>query len=136
MIKHVMFACVHNAGRSQMAAGFFNKLAEPTLARASSAGTAPGQRVHPGVVEVMLEVGVDLSGVQPRLLTADLARDVAYLVTMGCGEACPIVRGVQREDWPFPDPKDRSPDDVRRIRDDVAARVDAFIRAHGWGRAS
>jgi arsenate reductase len=132
MTEHVIFACVHNAGRSQMAAAFFNALADAKLARATSAGTEPGERVHPEVVEVMRELGLDLSTARPQRLTLDLARGAAFLVTMGCGEACPVVPGLRREDWPLPDPKGRSLDEVRRIRDEVEARVRAFIAEQHW----
>jgi arsenate reductase len=128
----VIFACVHNAGRSQMAAAFFNLLADPARARALSAGTQPGARVHPEVVSVMAEVGIDLSAAAPRLLDDALARGATHLITMGCGEACPHVPGLVRDDWPLPDPKGRPLDDVRRIRDDVRARVAAFVAEHGW----
>src|SRR5262247_1999596 len=96
----VVFACVHNAGRSQMAAAFFNALADPARARALSAGTAPGARVHPEVLAVMKEAGLDLSGARPRKLTPELAEGSALLVTMGCGDECPLVPGMRREDWP------------------------------------
>ena len=85
----VIFACVHNAGRSQMSAAFFNLLADPTKARAISAGTHPGERVHPEVVAAMAELGVDLSAGRPQKLTADLAAGAAWLITMGCGDECP-----------------------------------------------
>src|SRR5512143_2502544 len=103
----VLFACVHNAGRSQMAAAFFNVLADPAKAHAVSAGTRPGAAVHPEVVAVMKDVGIDLSSATPRLLTDELGRAVRMLVTMGCSEECPYVPGVQRDDWPLPDPKGR-----------------------------
>ena len=130
----VLFACVHNAGRSQMAAALFNLLADPGQARAVSAGTAPGDRVHPEVATVMAELGVDLSAVRPRLLTDDLARSAQVLVTMGCGEDCPIVPGVRRMDWPLPDPKGRSLEDVRTIRDEIRSRVLALLTENGWQR--
>jgi arsenate reductase (thioredoxin) len=123
----VIFACVHNAGRSQMAAAWFNHLADPSRAQAISAGTEPGERVHPVVVDAMREVGIDLSGARPQRLTDDLARGATMLVTMGCGEACPHVPGVKRDDWPLPDPKGRPIDEVRQIRDDIRARVAALI---------
>src|ERR1700760_2683953 len=94
----VIFACVHNAGRSQMAAAFFNKLADPTRAHAISAGTEPGERVHPEVQAVMHELGIDLRDAKPRKLTEDLAREAALLVTMGCGDKCPSVPGLRSED--------------------------------------
>jgi arsenate reductase (thioredoxin) len=108
-----VFACVHNAGRSQMAAAFFNHLADPKLARAISAGTQPGAQVHPVVLEVMREVGIDLSEAKPQKLTTDLAADAEMLITMGCGDECPYVPGLKREDWPSPDPKGSSSDHPR-----------------------
>jgi arsenate reductase len=128
----VLFACVHNAGRSQMAAAFFNVLADPGKAAAISAGTRPGSRVHPEIVDVMREVGVDLASVMPRLLTPELGAGAALLVTMGCGEECPYLPGVERDDWPLPDPKGRPLDEVRAIRDDIRTRVAALIEARGW----
>jgi protein-tyrosine-phosphatase len=133
MAKHrVLFACVHNAGRSQMAAALFNQLADPSKAEALSAGTKPGTAVHPEVREAMQELGIDLSSARPRLLTDDLARSVTTLVTMGCGEECPYVPGVERDDWALPDPKGRPLDEVRAIRDDIRARVQTLIEARGW----
>ena len=134
MAEKIIFACVHSAGRSQMAAAWFNALADPGLATAEAAGTQPGPRVHPEVVEAMKEVGVDLTGRLPRLLTAGLAQGARLLVTMGCGEDCPYVPGVERDDWPLEDPKGKPAEVVRRIRDDVKARVEALIRARGWTR--
>lgn len=127
-MKHVIFACVHNAGRSQMAAAWLNALADPRTAIASSAGTAPGSRVHPEVLDAMREVGIDLSAAQPRLLTEGLLEDATHLVTMGCGEACPVAPPrVQRADWPLPDPKGKPIDEVRQIRDEIRARVEALL---------
>jgi arsenate reductase (thioredoxin) len=130
----VLFACVHNAGRSQMAAALFNQIADPARARALSAGTRPGSGVHPEVREAMAEVGIDLSTAQPRLLTPELAGGVEMLVTMGCGEECPFVPGVERDDWALPDPKGRPMDEVRAIRDDIRQRVTELVRSRGWGR--
>lgn len=130
----VIFACVHNAGRSQMAAAFFNGTADPALARALSAGTEPGLHVHPGVVAAMGEVGFDLSAARPRRLSDELARDATLLVTMGCGDRCPFVPGLERDDWPLDDPKGRPPAEVRRIRDDIRERVAMLIAARGWAR--
>jgi arsenate reductase len=127
----VLFACVHNAGRSQMAAAWLTHLADPRKARAISAGTAPGPRVHPEVVAAMAEVDIDLTAVQPQLLDDALARSADWLVTMGCGEACPAVPGLRRLDWPLPDPKGQPLATVRAIRDDVRARVTAFLDEHG-----
>jgi arsenate reductase len=135
-MKTVLFACVHNAGRSQMAAAIFNQLADPTKARAVSAGTQPGASVHPEVVDVMREVGVDLSNVVPRKLTDDVAAGVSLLVTMGCGEECPVVPGVERDDWPLDDPKRQPLARVRQIRDAVDVRVRGLLAARGWLRAT
>jgi arsenate reductase len=126
-IALVVFACVHNAGRSQMAAAFFNALADRSRTRAVSAGTQPGTAVHPVVVDAMREAGIDLSGSRPQLLTGELARSASLLVTMGCGDQCPHVPGLARDDWGVMDPKDRSIDEVRRIRDDIRARVSALV---------
>ena len=133
-MTRVIFACVHNAGRSQMSAAFFNELAAPAVAHAVSAGTAPGQRVHPEVVEAMREVGIDLSGARPQKLTEELARQAQLLVTMGCGDECPYVPGLKVLDWPLPDPKGQSIEAVREIRDDIRGRVEALIEAQGWSR--
>ena len=135
-MKKVIFACVHNAGRSQIAAAFFNVRADPSKARAISAGTAPGDRVHPEVLAAMREVGIDLDGARPQKLTDDLASDAAMLVTMGCGDECPYVPGAMRDDWPLEDPKGKPIDEVRRIRDDIKARVDQLLDTHGWTRSS
>jgi len=129
----VIFACVHNAGRSQMAAAWFQRLAAPGKARAVSAGTQPGERVHPEVVEVMKEVGIDLSSATPRLLTDELAREGTMLITMGCGDACPVVPGLRRDDWPLDDPKGQSAPRVRAIRDEIRARVEALVARERWG---
>ncbi len=130
-VKTVIFACVHNAGRSQMAAAFFNALADPAKARALSAGTAPGERVHPEVVAVMQEAGIDLTGARPRKLTADLTAGAQLLITMGCGDECPFVPGLRRDDWPLPDPKGQPVERVRAIRDDIRARVAGLIAQEG-----
>ena len=116
-----------------MAAAFFNGLADPDRARALSAGTAPAERVHAEVVTVMAECGIDLTGVTPRRLTADLAAGAAWLITMGCGDQCPFIPGTLIEDWPLPDPKGRPLDEVRDIRDEIARRVQALIAREGWG---
>ena len=129
----VIFACVHNAGRSQMAAAFFNALADPTHARAVSAGTQPADRVNPVVVEAMREAGLDISGAVPQKLTEPVARQASLLVTMGCGDECPYVAGLQRDDWPLADPHGRPLPEVRAIRDDVRHRVTALVNARGWG---
>jgi len=128
----VIFACVQNAGRSQMAAAFFNTLADPSAARAISAGTAPAARVHPEVVEAMREVGIDLAGVRPRPLTDDLVVRADLLITMGCGDACPVAPGVPRDDWPLPDPHGEPLERVREIREQVRARVAQLVAEAGW----
>lgn len=128
MLK-VIFACVHNAGRSQMAAAFFNQLADRTKAEAISAGTEPSLRVHPEVLAVMQEIGIDLSAATPQKLTQELASDAALLITMGCGDKCPYIPGLRREDWPLPDPKGRPIDEVRAVRDDIKNRVAGLIQA-------
>jgi len=131
-VKTVIFACVHNAGRSQMAAAWFQELANPAKARAISAGTDPGTRVHPEVLEAMREVGIDLADRKPQRLTDELAAGAEMLITMGCGEQCPVVPGLRRDDWPLEDPKGKSIERVREIRDDVRARVRALLRREGW----
>jgi arsenate reductase (thioredoxin) len=130
----VIFACVHNAGRSQMAAAWFNTLADPSKARALSAGTQPGERVHPVVVDVMHEAGIDVSNNRPQRLTADLAGGATLLVTMGCGDECPFVPGLATDDWPLPDPKNQPIDVVRKIRDDIRQRIQQLLHARGWAR--
>jgi arsenate reductase len=131
----VIFACVHNAGRSQMAAALFNQLADRTKAEAVSAGTEPGLRVHPEVLAVMQEVGIDLTGARPQKLTEELASDADLLITMGCGDKCPYVPGLRRDDWPLNDPKGRPLEEVRAVRDDICARVSALLKSEGFGRA-
>jgi protein-tyrosine-phosphatase len=126
----VLFACVHNAGRSQIAAAFYNRFAG---GGGVSAGTEPAERVHPEVVAVMQEEGIDLSSVKPQLLTEDLARNAEILVTMGCGEACPYVPGLAREDWKLEDPKGKPLDEVRQIRGDIKHRVQQLIGAGKQG---
>lgn len=128
----VLFACIHNAGRSQMAAAWFNALANRNKASAVSAGTEPGTRVHPEVVQAMREVGIELEGLKPQKLTDELAAGSAMLITMGCGEACPFVPGLRRLDWPLEDPKGKPVERVREIRDDVKARVLGLLETEGW----
>jgi arsenate reductase (thioredoxin) len=132
-MKTVLFACIHNAGRSQMAAALFNAAADPEKAQAVSAGTEPGPRVHPEVVAAMKELGIELAGIQPRKLTDELARQTSLLVTMGCGEACPHIPGLRRDDWPLEDPKGKPVERVREIRDEVRRRVRLLIEQEGWG---
>jgi arsenate reductase (thioredoxin) len=131
-LDKVIFACVHNAGRSQMAATFFNAIADPDRAVAVSAGTQPADRVNPVVLQAMSEVGLDLSTARPTRLTADLAADAGLLITMGCGDECPYVPGLVVQDWPLPDPAGRDLDTVRAIRDQVRSRVNELVAARGW----
>jgi arsenate reductase len=122
-VQKIIFACVHNAGRSQMSAAFFNEFADPKQAVAISAGTQPAEHVHPVVVEAMLEVGIDLRNAKPQRLTAELAQNAEMLVTMGCGDECPYVPGLRRDDWPLPDPKGQGIESVRQTRDEIRRRV-------------
>jgi arsenate reductase len=131
-VANVLFACIHNAGRSQMAAAWFNHLADPKRALAISAGTEPGSRVHPEVVAAMQEVGIDLSAGKPQYLSDELAKTASLLVTMGCGEACPHVPGLRREDWPLEDPKGKPVERVREIRDDIRGRIVRLLSEQGW----
>ena len=130
-MKTVLFACVHNAGRSQMAAAWLNAMADPRQARALSAGTQPAAQIHPEVLVAMREVGIDLGHQTPQVLTAELAATATHLITMGCGEACPVVPGVVREDWPLADPKGQSLETVRALRDEVRTRVGEWLRVQG-----
>ena len=128
----VLFACVHNAGRSQMAAAFFNQLANPTKARAVSAGTQPAGHVHPEVVTAMGEVGIDLSTATTTKLTPEVAQQAQVLITMGCGDECPYVPGAKRDDWPLTDPKGKGIEEVRSLRDEIRARVESLVEQEGW----
>jgi arsenate reductase len=134
-ITTVIFACVHNAGRSQMAAAFFNAIADPSKARAVSGGTQPAGSVHPEVVAVMAEIGLDLSQAQPQRLTTEMANSASLLVTMGCGEACPLVPGLRRDDWPLRDPKGEPIEQVRAIRDEIRGRIERLVTAEKWSSA-
>jgi arsenate reductase (thioredoxin) len=121
----VLFVCLHNAGRSQMSAALFERAAGGRH-RALSAGTTPADRVHPEVVQVMSELGIDLSGRTPRRLTRELAEQADVVVTMGCGDECPYLPGKRYLDWDLEDPKGRPLDDVRATRDDIDRRVRAL----------
>lgn len=118
----VLFVCVHNAGRSQMAAGYLRHLGGDRV-RVFSAGSAPAESVNPVAVEVMAEEGIDISGNAPRLLSVDAVRESDVVVTMGCGDACPVFPGKRYEDWALADPAGQSSDTVRLIRDEIKARV-------------
>ena len=128
-LKIYLFACVHNAGRSQMAAALFNVYADQSQCRGISAGTQPASQVHPEVVQTMREIGIDLSSSKPQKLTAELAQTASVLVTMGCGDACPFVPRLKTIDWALPDPKGQSLVAVRAIRDEIHERVKALIRS-------
>jgi protein-tyrosine-phosphatase len=117
-----LFVCLHNAGRSQMSAALFERAARGRH-RALSAGTTPADRVHPEVVEVMAKLGIDLSDRKPKLLTRELAEQADVVVTMGCGEACPVIPGKRYVDWDLEDPKGRPIEEVEEICFDIAARV-------------
>jgi arsenate reductase (thioredoxin) len=122
----VLFVCLHNAGRSQMSQALFERAAAEQHT-ALSAGTTPAEHVHPEVVEVMQELGIDLSGRQPQLLTRELAEHADVVVTMGCGDACPYIPGKRYIDWDLPDPKGRPLQEVRAIRDEIARRVQELL---------
>ncbi len=122
-----LFVCLHNAGRSQMSAALFERAADGRHG-AASAGTTPGERVHPEVVEVMRELGIDLADRIPQKLTTEAAEKADVVVTMGCGDECPYIPGKRYIDWDLQDPKGLPVDQVRAIRDDIAARVDALVR--------
>src|SRR3954462_1440170 len=131
-MRIVIFACIHNAGRSQMAAAWFNALADPARARAISAGTDPGPRVHPEVVAAMREAGFDLAGAPVTKLTPEVAAGASMLITMGCGDQCPVVPGMTRDNWALEDPKGKPVEEVRAIRDEIRARVQELVERQGW----
>lgn len=128
----VIFACVHNAGRSQMAAAIFNKFVDPTKARAISAGTQPLDQIHLRVKMTMSELDVDLSQAKPIKLTPELATGASYLITLGCKENCPFISNVTMMDWPFDDPNGKELDQVRIIRDMIKAKVLSFLAEKLW----
>ena len=130
----VLFVCVHNAGRSQMAAGFLTHLAGDAV-EVRSAGTAPADEVNPAVVEAMHEVGVDLSAETPKVLTADAVRTSDVVITMGCGDECPFFPGRTYLDWELADPAGQGVDAVRPIRDEVRRRVEGLLEQLGVGAA-
>lgn len=123
----VLFVCVHNAGRSQMAAALLEKLADGRV-RVRSAGTEPADEVHPRVTEAMAEVGIDLRTARPKRLEDDAVRDADVVVTMGCGDACPIYPGKRYEDWALADPAGQPVERVREIRDDIQGRVRRLLQ--------
>jgi arsenate reductase (thioredoxin) len=125
-MAHVLFVCLHNAGRSQMSQALFEQVAGPQDT-AASAGTVPAERVHPEVIEVMRELGIDLADRRPQLLTRELAAEADIVVTMGCGDECPYIPGKRYIDWDLPDPKGRPVEEVRATRDEIARRVRELI---------
>ena len=125
-MARALFVCLHNAGRSQMSAALFERAADGRHT-AASAGTEPAERVHPEVVAVMREIGIDLAVREPRLLTRELAERADVVVTMGCGDECPYIPGKRHLDWELPDPKGRSLEEVRALREEIAARVSALV---------
>ncbi|MFL5738355.1 MAG: arsenate reductase ArsC [Actinomycetota bacterium] len=122
----VLFVCVHNAGRSQMAAAFLSRLGEDRV-EVRSAGSTPASEINPVVLEAMGEVGVDLSGERPKRIDDGVVRDSHVVITMGCGDACPIYPGKRYEDWEVEDPSGRPLEEVRAIRDDIRKRVEALV---------
>lgn len=130
-MRTFIFACIHNAGRSQMSAALFNRYVDPAKARAISAGTHPAEHVHPVVLEAMREIGIDLSSAKPQKLTAELAQGADTLITMGCGDECPYVPGLRRDDWPLPDPKGQGIETVRQTREQIQRRVTELLQREG-----
>jgi arsenate reductase len=126
-MARVLFVCLHNAGRSQMSQALFERAAGGRH-EAQSAGTEPADHIHPNVVTVMQEEGIDVSRRTPRLLTDELTRWADVVITMGCGDACPVIPGKRYIDWDLRDPKDLSFDDVRAIRDDIKIRVEGLVK--------
>ncbi|MFE3293872.1 arsenate reductase ArsC, partial [Rhodococcus sp. NPDC059234] len=122
----VLFVCVHNAGRSQMAAGFLTHLAGDAI-EVRSAGSAPAQSINPAAVEAMTEVGIDISAQSPRILTSDAVESSTVVITMGCGDACPVFPGVSYRDWPLDDPAGKGLEAVRAIRDEIRARIESLV---------
>ena len=130
--KKIMFACVRNAGRSQIAASLFNSIKKDSIVKGLSAGSNPGSEVHKVVVEVMREVGINLEGIKPRKLTDDLAKDASIIVTMGCGESTPKFPGVKVIEWQIPDPKDEPIEIAREIRELIRSKVVELINNEGF----
>lgn len=122
----VLFVCVHNAGRSQMAAGYLQSLAGDRV-EVFSAGSEPADRINPVAIQVMAEEGIDIASAEPKILTTDAVRAADVVITMGCGDACPIFPGKRYEDWELTDPAGKSADEVRPIRDEIKARVEALL---------
>ncbi|WP_309050942.1 arsenate reductase ArsC [Streptomyces sp.] len=134
-LASVLFVCVHNAGRSQMAAGFLRHLAGDRV-EVRSAGSAPGERVNPSAVAAMAELGIDIADQRPKVLTAETVRASDYVITMGCGDACPVFPGKRYLDWALDDPAGKGVEAVRPIRDEIRARVEALVAEIDAGRAA
>ena len=124
----VLFVCVHNAGRSQMAAGFLNALSDGAV-EVRSAGSMPGDQINPVAVEAMAEVGIDIASEQPKILTDQAVQDSDVVITMGCGDACPFYPGKRYEDWELEDPAGKDIETVREVRDEIKTRVEELIRS-------
>ena len=125
-MKTVLFVCVHNAGRSQMAAGFMKAIGKEKV-NVLSAGSMPKDQINPVAVEVMKEVGIDISNNQPKILTTESVKESDVVITMGCGDACPIFPGKRYEDWQLEDPAGKDLETVRRIRDEIKSRIEVLL---------
>jgi protein-tyrosine-phosphatase len=125
-MANALFVCLHNAGRSQMSRALFERAAAGRHG-AEAAGTQPTERLHPAVVEAMAEIGIDLTGRRPRLLTREMAERADVVVTMGCGDECPYIPGKRYLDWDLPDPEDMPIEEVRELREEIAGRVEALV---------
>lgn len=126
----VLFVCVHNAGRSQMAAAFLTTLSRGAI-EVRSAGSQPADKVNPAAVEAMAEIGIDMSAEVPKVLTTGAVRESDVVITMGCGDTCPIFPGKRYEDWELEDPAGQGVESVRPIRDDIKTRIEALIASLG-----
>jgi arsenate reductase len=125
-VPEVLFVCVHNAGRSQMAAGLLERKMGERV-RVLSAGSEPADQLNPAVIDAMEEIGIDISAERPKKLENEMVRGSDVVITMGCGDACPVFPGKRYEDWELEDPSDKDLDTVRRIRDEISARVDELV---------
>jgi arsenate reductase len=131
-MKRVLFVCVHNSGRSQIAAAFFNAFSAPSLVKTASAGPRAAERVQPEVIEAMKEIGFDLRSARPQPLTPELIQSANLLVSFGCGELCPSYPGQRRIEWPVHAPEGQTLEVVRRIRDELRGRVWRLVAKEGW----
>lgn len=135
-MRTFIFACIHNAGRSQMSAAFFNQFADPEKAHGISAGTQPAEHVHAVVVDVMREVDIDLADAKPQKLTQELAQGAEMLITMGCGDECPYLPDLRRADWALTDPKGLPLNEVRVIRDTIRDQIQKLVNDEGLTRVT